>query len=100
MKQNLLEKDFVPLPLLDPKEFISSSLVLSLYHVHAYMFVVITVFGVVPLVGWLVVGWWVGGFVYLICSPHQSDFLAGRSYALIHLCVPHAQLRARVKTSI
>lgn len=72
MKQNLLEKDFIPLPLLDPKEFISSSLVLSLYHVHAYVFVVITVFGVVLLVGWLV-GWWlVGGWVclpYLFPSP-------------------------------
>lgn len=68
MKQNLLEKDFIPLPLLDPKEFISSSLVLSLYHVHAYVFVVITVFGVVLLVGWLV-GWLVvGGWVSLSTS--------------------------------
>ena len=49
---------------------------------------------------WLVGWWWVSEFGYLICSPHWGAFLAGRSYALIHLDIPHAQLRARVKTNI
>ena len=60
VKQNLLEVDFIPLLFPDSAEFITSSLVLSLYHVCAYRFVVIAgVWAFVLLAGWLVVSEWV-----------------------------------------
>lgn len=45
LKHNLLKDFFTLLPLLDPVESIGSSLVLSLYHVLAYISVAVTVFG-------------------------------------------------------
>jgi len=60
VKQNLLEVDFIPCPFPDPAEFISSSPVLSLYHIRAYRFIVITsVWAFVLWVGWLAVSGWV-----------------------------------------
>lgn len=93
LKCNLLkEVFFIPLPLLHPVELFFSP-VISLYHIHAYIFVIITVFGVLfsSLADW---------FGENTCFPHQSDFPAGRSNALLHLCIPHAQLSVWVKTSI